>query len=94
MDRPTSAPAVMKISRNGQISIPADVRKRWNTDRVIVMDTSDGLIVRPFDPDFVSSLRGKYKPLVTETSDEMRRAVRQEQTEQEDERDRARRLRP
>ncbi len=86
--------AVMKISRNGQISIPADVRKRWNTDRVIVMDTKGGLIVRPFDPDLVHNLRGKYKHLVTETSDEMRRAIREEQAEREDERDRARRLRP
>ena len=93
MNGATYKTAVMKISRNGQISIPADVRKRWNTDRVIVMDTSDGLIVRPFDPEAVTKLMGKYKHLVTETSDEMRRAIREEQAEREDERDRARRLR-
>lgn len=85
--------AVMKISRNGQISIPAEVRKRWNTDRVIVMDTSDGLIVRPFDPEAVDKLMGKYQHLVNETSDEMRRAIREEQAQKEDERDRARRVR-
>jgi AbrB family looped-hinge helix DNA binding protein len=93
MNGATYKTAVMKISRNGQISIPADVRKRWNTDRVIVMDTSDGLIVRPFDPEAVTKLMGKYQHLVTETSDEMRRAIREEQAEREDERDRARRLR-
>ena len=94
MNGATYKTAVMKISRNGQISIPADVRKRWNTDRVIVMDTKDGLIVRPFDPDFVRNLRGKYKHLYTTSVDEGRRETRAEQTEREDDRDRARRLRP
>src|SRR5947207_2853768 len=28
----------MKVSRNGQVSIPADARARWNADRVVVVD--------------------------------------------------------
>jgi len=97
MNGATYTTAVMKISRNGQISIPADVRKRWNTDRVIVIDTKDGLIVRPFDPDVVRSLRGKYRHLYTTSVDDGRRTTRDEQfdrdEEREAERDRARRLR-
>jgi len=93
MNGATYTATVMKVSSNGQISIPADVRKRWNTDRVIVTDTSAGLIVRPFDPDFIRNLRGKYRHLATETVDEGRRAAREEQAEREDERDRARRIR-
>ena len=93
MNGATYTATVMKVSRNGQISIPADVRKRWNTDRVIVTNTSAGLIVRPFDPDFVRNLRGKYRHLATETVDEGRRAAREEQAEREEERDRARRVR-
>ena len=93
MNGATYIATVMKVSRNGQISIPADVRKRWNTDRVIVTDTSAGLMVRPFDPDFVRNLRGKYRHLATETVDEGRRATRAEQAEREEERDRARRVR-
>ena len=93
MNGATYTATVMKISRNGTISIPAEVRKRWNTDRVIVTDTSGGLTVRPFDPDFVRSLRGKYRHLAKETVDEGRRAARDEQAEREDERDRARRVR-
>ncbi len=93
MNGATNTATVMKVSRNGTISIPAEVRKRWNTDRVIVTDTAAGLVVRPFDPDFVRSLMGKYRHLAKETVDEGRRAARAEQAEKEDERDRARRVR-
>lgn len=93
MNGATYTATVMKVSRNGTISIPAEVRKRWNTDRVIVTDTSAGLVVRPFDPDFVRSLMGKYRHLAKETVDEGRRAAREEEAEREEERDRARRVR-
>jgi AbrB family looped-hinge helix DNA binding protein len=69
----------MKITKNGQISLPAEVRRRWNTDRVIILDTPDGLVIRPFDPDAVKRLRGKYKNLYREVSvDEGRRQARDE----------------
>ena len=90
----TYATTVMKVTANGQISIPAEVRRRWHTDRVIVIDTSDGLVVRPFDPDHVRSLRGKYRQWVTETTEEARRAARAEEAELEERRARARRVRP
>ncbi len=93
MNGATNTATVMKVSRNGTISIPAEVRKRWNTDRVIVTDTAAGLVVRPFDPEFVRSLRGKYRHLATETVDEGRRAAREEEAEREEQRDRARRVR-
>jgi AbrB family looped-hinge helix DNA binding protein len=71
---PTST--VMKVTKNGQISVPAEVRHRWKTDRVIVIDTPEGLIVRPFDPNAVRRLRGKYAHLGINT-DEERRLARQ-----------------
>lgn len=94
MQGATYATAVMKVTANGQISIPADVRRRWQTDRVIVIDTSEGLVVRPFDPDHIRSLRGKYRQWVTETTAEARRAAREEEAELEDRRAGARRVRP
>ena len=57
-----NAPVTMKVTSNGQISLPAEVRHRWNTDRVVVYDTPGGLLVRPFDPDAIRKLRGRYKP--------------------------------
>ena len=52
---------VMKVSSNGQVSIPADTRARWMTDRVVVVDLGDRIVVRPLPTDPVSELRGKYR---------------------------------
>ena len=52
---------VMKVSRNGQVSIPADARARWNADRVVVVDLGDRVVVRPMPDDPVEELVGKYR---------------------------------
>jgi AbrB family looped-hinge helix DNA binding protein len=49
-----------RVTRNGQISLPADVRRRWNTERVLVIDRGSYAIVRPVPDDILASLRGKY----------------------------------
>lgn len=51
---------VMKVSTNGQVSIPADARARWAVSRVVVVDLGDRVVVRPLPNDPVGSLRGKY----------------------------------
>ncbi|PQM49056.1 hypothetical protein C1Y40_00723 [Mycobacterium talmoniae] len=51
---------VMKVSRNGQVSIPAGARARWQTDRVVVVDLGDRLVMRPLPEDPVGDLIGKY----------------------------------
>lgn len=51
---------VMKVSGNGQVSIPADARARWNADRVVVVDLGDRVVVRPLPDEPVKALRGKY----------------------------------
>ena len=88
----------MKITASGQISLPAATRRKWNTDRVVVIETIDGLVVRPFDPNAVDRLRGKYRHLAGPTIDELREQDRLEEREREDRReaeirDHARRLR-
>jgi len=50
----------MKVSRNGQISIPAAVRARWRTERVTTVDMGSHLLVRPLSDDPVADLLGKY----------------------------------
>ena len=52
---------VMKVSRNGQVSIPADARARWNADRVVVVDLGDRVVLRPLSDEPVKSLIGKYR---------------------------------
>ena len=101
-DHPTYQTWTMKVTANGQVSLPAEVRKRWNVelsqshavDVVLVHDTAHGLIIHPFDPDFVRKLRGKYARPGQQSSEEGRRQARLEDQEREDARDRARRVRP
>lgn len=52
---------VMKVSRNGQVSIPADARARWNAERVVVVDLGDRVVLRPLPQDPVEELVGKYR---------------------------------
>jgi AbrB family looped-hinge helix DNA binding protein len=51
----------MTVSRNGQVSIPADVRARWNTRRVIVVDLGDRIVIRPLPDSPINDLEGKYR---------------------------------
>jgi len=51
---------VMKVSTNGQVSIPARARARWNADQVVVVDLGDRVVLRPLPTDPVEDLRGKY----------------------------------
>ena len=37
----------MTVSRNGQVSIPAGARARWNTRQVVVVDLGDRVVMRP-----------------------------------------------
>jgi bifunctional DNA-binding transcriptional regulator/antitoxin component of YhaV-PrlF toxin-antitoxin module len=49
-----------KVTRNGQVSLPAVLRHRWAVDRVLVIDRGDDAIVRPIPDDVVAALRGSY----------------------------------
>jgi len=76
---------VMKISRNGQVSLPAETRKRWNAERVLIVDRGDYVIVRPYPDDAIRALRGKYKGRGP-TADEWHRMNREEEREIEERR--------
>jgi bifunctional DNA-binding transcriptional regulator/antitoxin component of YhaV-PrlF toxin-antitoxin module len=52
---------VMKVSGNGQVSIPAEARARWNAERVVVVDLGDRVVLRPLSEDPVGHLTGKYR---------------------------------
>ena len=56
-----AAEHVMTVSRNGQVSIPADTRARWNTRHVLVVDLGDRVVMRPITDEPIDELRGKYR---------------------------------
>ncbi len=62
---------VLRISKGGQISVPADVRKRWNTTTVEVDDHGDELVLRPGVADPIAAVRGLLADMPF-TSDELR----------------------
>jgi len=76
------------ITTGGQVSIPADVRHRWGTRRVIIEDQGDALVLRPLPVDpigaAIGSLAGRGP-----TTDEMRAALRRDDAEIESRRPKA-----
>jgi len=40
-----------RISKGGQVSIPATVKNRWGTSEVLIEDRGDSLILRPLPSD-------------------------------------------
>ncbi len=51
---------VMTISRNGQVSIPASTRSRWQARQVVVVDLGDRVVMRPLVDDPIGDLQGRY----------------------------------
>lgn len=50
-----------KITAAGQISLPAEVRRRWNTDGVVIEDQGDHLVIRPTPADAIEAAWGALK---------------------------------
>ena len=52
---------LMKVSVNGQVSIPAEVRARWRAKDVMEVDLGDRIVMRPVPAEPLEDLRGKYR---------------------------------
>ena len=48
----------MKISKGGQISIPAAVRQRWDTSTVVLEDQGDRIVLEPAPDDPIAAAEG------------------------------------
>jgi bifunctional DNA-binding transcriptional regulator/antitoxin component of YhaV-PrlF toxin-antitoxin module len=79
---------ITMISKGGQISVPAEIRHRWGTRRVVVEDQGNALLIRPIPADpigaAIGSLAGR-RP----TSDELRSILRDEGSAVDQQRDAA-----
>ena len=51
----------MTLSKNGQVSIPAEARARWGARKVVVVDLGDRVVMRPLGDEPIDDLRGKYR---------------------------------
>jgi bifunctional DNA-binding transcriptional regulator/antitoxin component of YhaV-PrlF toxin-antitoxin module len=67
-----------RISRGGQVTVPAPVRRRWETERVALEDHGDYLLLRPLaDP--VDGFVGFAGRRGVPTSEQMRAQSRTEE---------------
>ena len=48
----------MKISKGGQISLPAAIRHRWGTTTVVLDDRGDRLVIEPAPDDPIAAAEG------------------------------------
>ena len=62
------------------LEIVAELRKRWGSESVLVIDKGDYAIVRPIPADILAALHGKYAGPGPNT-DEMRATAREEERE-------------
>lgn len=69
------AATTAKVTRNGQVSLPAELRHRWQAGSVLVIDRGDYAIVRPVPDDTVTALQGAHAG-PGPTSDQARQAER------------------
>lgn len=47
-----------RISKGGQISIPAQIRRRWDTSTLVLEDEGDRLVITPAPDDPIAAAEG------------------------------------
>jgi bifunctional DNA-binding transcriptional regulator/antitoxin component of YhaV-PrlF toxin-antitoxin module len=75
---------IARISKGGQIQVPAEVRRRWGTDRVLIEDEGAVLRIEPLPDDPIGAAMGSLKGKLKMSSDEARRQFREEEIEAEE----------
>ncbi len=73
---------VAPVTRGGQVSIPADVRHRWRTNRVVIYDHGASLELRPLPDDPIAAVRGSMAGTGLST-DEVRALEREDDAARE-----------
>lgn len=74
----------LKITKAGQVSVPAQVRRRWNTSTVVAEDEGDHLVLRPAPDDPIEALVGILDLKDGPSIEEARRQFREEEAEIEE----------
>lgn len=68
----------IRISKGGQISLPAPIRKRWATDRLVVEDLGNRVVLWPVPEDPVAAAQGAF-PSRGHTAERDRQRIRREE---------------
>jgi bifunctional DNA-binding transcriptional regulator/antitoxin component of YhaV-PrlF toxin-antitoxin module len=69
----------LRISSGGQLSLPAEVRRRWATDRLVIEDLGDRVVLRPIPSDPAEAAIGSLRRGRSSTNKAKARLRREEQ---------------
>lgn len=61
---------LINVSDRGQISLPAEIRHKWQVRRLLLIDEGDRVVLRPVPDDPIGAVAGKYA-WIMKTADEM-----------------------
>jgi AbrB family looped-hinge helix DNA binding protein len=70
----------IKVTRGGQVSVPAEIRRRWGTSTLALEDHGDRIVLFPAADDPVAAARGGLRELAPTASEDLRRAARAAET--------------
>jgi len=51
----------LRISKGGQVSLPASIRRRWATDALVIEDLGDRVVLRPIPADPIAAAKGSLR---------------------------------
>jgi bifunctional DNA-binding transcriptional regulator/antitoxin component of YhaV-PrlF toxin-antitoxin module len=51
----------VRVTDSGQLSLPAELRRRWGARRLLVSDRGDHAVVRPLPDDPIAAARGVFR---------------------------------
>jgi bifunctional DNA-binding transcriptional regulator/antitoxin component of YhaV-PrlF toxin-antitoxin module len=67
----------LKVTSGGQISVPAEIRRRWGTSTLALEDLGDRLVLTPAPDDPIAAARGALAAESPTDSASLRRAARE-----------------
>ena len=68
----------IRLSKGGQFSLPAEIRRRWATDSLVVEDLGDRVVLRPIPSDPVAAVMGAF-PTGKGSATQARNRIRKEE---------------
>jgi AbrB family looped-hinge helix DNA binding protein len=68
----------LNVTNAGQVTFPAEVRRRWGTSRLVLEDHDDHVVLRPLPEDPISFARGAFAG--RKTADELLVLARRDET--------------
>lgn len=79
----------MRITKGGQISIPARIRHRWATTTITLEDLGDRIVLEPAPDDPIAAAEGALAEYGPVSTSDLRRRAREDEEAAIDRRERA-----